>query len=343
MIRMISRIFILSSFFFFFSLVSPFTPTPYFVRPSTSTVHPRSLSRPSIGTQFETQQEGSSDSTLSPYTESLASSTHLPISSPNYSTSPSYSPSSHQQNYTIKSSHHHQPSYYTPYRQYGENQASVQEPISPELLTSSNLEGQEKAYGSSLNVNTSSSPQLSPVFKSEAARQIIKEMTEKKVEGPRRRQIPREKRRHYTVSSSKPVLDLEDTFSKMVSFLSFFFSIFIFFWYFYSFLFFCYFSLGVSFFFFFHRHPNSLVSLSFLCRFHFSNFVVSCGVAFSCFIVASVKCVRLGVRRLLIILLQRCTGNGESQRRPGHGTSAQAENQCSGCRQIDVEPQRVEV
>ncbi|XP_061932538.1 uncharacterized protein LOC108000905 isoform X4 [Apis cerana] len=165
--------------------------------------------------RFETQQEGSSDSTLSPYTESLASSTHLPISSPNYSTSPSYSPSSHQQNYTIKSSHHHQPSYYTPYRQYGENQASVQEPISPELLTSSNLEGQEKAYGSSLNVNTSSSPQLSPVFKSEAARQIIKEMTEKKVEGPRRRQIPREKRRHYTVSSSKPVLDLEDTFSKM--------------------------------------------------------------------------------------------------------------------------------
>ncbi|XP_006570580.2 uncharacterized protein LOC408874 isoform X6 [Apis mellifera] len=166
--------------------------------------------------RFETQQEGSSDSTLSPYTESLASSTHLPISSPNYSTSPSYSPSSHQQNYTIKSSHHHhhhhQPPYYTPYRQYGE---SVQEAISPELLSSSNLEGQEKAYGSSLNVNTPSSPQLSPVFKSEAARQIIKEMTEKKVEGPRRRQIPREKRRHYTVSSSKPVLDLEDTFSKM--------------------------------------------------------------------------------------------------------------------------------
>ncbi|XP_006613424.1 uncharacterized protein LOC102677612 isoform X4 [Apis dorsata] len=165
--------------------------------------------------RFETQHEGSSDSTLSPYTESLASSTHLPISSPNYSTSPSYSPSSHQQNYTIKSSHHHHP-YYTSYRQYSENQGNVQEPISPELLTSSNLEGQEKAYGSSLNVNTSSSsPQLSPVFKSEAARQIIKEMTEKKVEGPRRRQIPREKRRHYTVSSSKPILDLEDTFSKM--------------------------------------------------------------------------------------------------------------------------------
>lgn len=66
------------------------------------------------------------------------------------------------------------------------------------------------------------SPQLSPVFKSEAAKQIIKEMTEKRVEGPRRRQIPREKRRHYTVSSSKPVLDLEDTFSKMVLFWVFF-------------------------------------------------------------------------------------------------------------------------
>lgn len=220
---------------------------------------------------------------MSPYTESLASSTHLPISSPNYSTSPSYSPSSHQQNYTIKSSHHHHP-YYTSYRQYSENQGNVQEPISPELLTSSNLEGQEKAYGSSLNVNTSSSsPQLSPVFKSEAARQIIKEMTEKKVEGPRRRQIPREKRRHYTVSSSKPILDLEDTFSKMVSFLSF------------SFLFsyFLLIFLLVFLSFFLIVIPNSLVSLSFLCRFHFSNFVVYCGVAFSCFIVASVKCVRL--------------------------------------------------
>lgn len=225
-IRMISRIFILSSFFFFFSLVSPFTPRRLILF---GPPPPRSvLDRYYFDTQFETQQEGSSDSTLSPYTESLASSTHLPISSPNYSTSPSYSPSSHQQNYTIKSSHHHhhhhQPPYYTPYRQYGE---SVQEAISPELLSSSNLEGQEKAYGSSLNVNTPSSPQLSPVFKSEAARQIIKEMTEKKVEGPRRRQIPREKRRHYTVSSSKPVLDLEDTFSKMVSFLSFFFSSFL--------------------------------------------------------------------------------------------------------------------
>jgi hypothetical protein len=62
------------------------------------------------------------------------------------------------------------------------------------------------------------SPQLSPVFKSEAAKQIIKEMTEKKPEvgRPRKRQVPREKRRHYTVSSSKPIFDLEDSFTKMV-------------------------------------------------------------------------------------------------------------------------------
>ncbi|XP_043523299.1 uncharacterized protein LOC122535651 [Frieseomelitta varia] len=165
--------------------------------------------------RFETQ-DGSSDSTLSPYTESLASSSHLPMSSPNYSTSPSYSPS--QQNYPVRSSHHQQP-YYPPYRHY-ENPTirrndNATEPVSPELLSPTSLDGQERQFGSSLTVNASNSPQLSPVFKSEAAKQIIKEMTEKKVEGPRRRQIPREKRRHYTVSSSKPILDLEDTFSKM--------------------------------------------------------------------------------------------------------------------------------
>nr|XP_033196497.1 uncharacterized protein LOC117160127 isoform X7 [Bombus vancouverensis nearcticus]XP_033196498.1 uncharacterized protein LOC117160127 isoform X7 [Bombus vancouverensis nearcticus]XP_033196499.1 uncharacterized protein LOC117160127 isoform X7 [Bombus vancouverensis nearcticus] len=163
--------------------------------------------------RFETQ-DGSSDSTLSPYTESLASSSHVPMSSPNYSTSPSYSPS--QQNYPIKPNHH-QPPYYPPYRHY-ENplrNESIPEPVSPELLSPTNLEGQDRMFGSSLNVNASNSPQLSPIFKSEAAKQIIKEMTEKKIEGPRRRQIPREKRRHYTVSSSKPILDLEDTFSKM--------------------------------------------------------------------------------------------------------------------------------
>ncbi|XP_054014610.1 uncharacterized protein LOC128895750 isoform X2 [Hylaeus anthracinus] len=169
--------------------------------------------------RFESQ-DGSSDSTLSPYTESLGSSSHVPMSSPNYSTSPSYSPS--HQNYPgqpmmMRPSHHQQ--YYPQYRHY-ENPmpGKIESPtdtVSPELLPPAKLEPQDRAFGSSLNVNTPNSPQLSPVFKSEAAKQIIKEMTEKKVEGPRRRQIPREKRRHYTVSSSKPVLDLEDAFSKM--------------------------------------------------------------------------------------------------------------------------------
>ena len=149
------------------------------------------------------------------------------MSSPNYSTSPSYSPS--QLNYPVRPSHHQQP-YYPSYRHY-ENPTmrndNATEPVSPELLSPTSLDGQERQFGSSLTVNASNSPQLSPVFKSEAAKQIIKEMTEKKVEGPRRRQIPREKRRHYTVSSSKPILDLEDTFSKMVSFLLFFFFFFL--------------------------------------------------------------------------------------------------------------------
>ncbi|KZC14363.1 hypothetical protein WN55_06795, partial [Dufourea novaeangliae] len=165
-------------------------------------------------------RDGSSDSTLSPYTESFGSSSHMPMSSPNYSTSPSYSPS--HQNYpgqpTMRPSHHQQP-YYPQYRHYenpisGKTESPL-DPVSPELLSPTKPEPQERPFGSTLTVNASNSPQLSPVFKSEAAKQIIKEMTEKKVEGPRRRQIPREKRRHYTVSSSKPVLDLEDTFSKM--------------------------------------------------------------------------------------------------------------------------------
>ncbi|XP_029045417.2 uncharacterized protein LOC114877236 isoform X4 [Osmia bicornis bicornis] len=167
--------------------------------------------------RFESQ-DVSSDSTLSPYTDSHTSSSHLPMSSPNYSTSPSYSPS--QQPYPgqpIRSNQ--QAVYYQQYRHYENPMSSRAEnsgdPVSPELLSPTSPDVQDRAFGSTLNVNASNSPQLSPVFKSEAAKQIIKEMTERKVEGPRRRQIPREKRRHYTVSSSKPVLDLEDTFSKM--------------------------------------------------------------------------------------------------------------------------------
>lgn len=108
-----------------------------------------------------------------------------------------------------------------PYRQY-EKIGTLAGAMSPELTSPANVGVHDKpAAATTANANQSESPQLSPVFKSEAAKQIIKEMTEKRVEGPRRRQIPREKRRHYTVSSSKPVLDLEDTFSKMVFFFCF--------------------------------------------------------------------------------------------------------------------------
>lgn len=150
----------------------------------------------------------------------------MPLSSPNYSTASSYSPSQ-SQNYptqlaTMAVAQPHYHNHTLGYRQYDKILVSA---MSPELTSSSNVVGvHEKptAPTAAPNANPSAeSPQLSPVFKSEAAKQIIKEMTEKRVEGPRRRQIPREKRRHYTVSSSKPVLDLEDTFSKMVLFVSF--------------------------------------------------------------------------------------------------------------------------
>lgn len=184
--------------------------------------------------QFESH-DGSSDSTLSPYTDSTTSSSHVPMSSPNYSTTSSYSPSQNPSYLpqTIAAQPHH---YYNPpgpYRHYDGAATSIRTPVtlagtmSPELTSPTNVGVHERpstvaaAASSAPSTKTSESPQLSPVFKSEAAKQIIKEMTEKRVEGPRRRQIPREKRRHYTVSSSKPVLDLEDTFSKMVLFVAF--------------------------------------------------------------------------------------------------------------------------
>ena len=187
--------------------------------------------------QFE-NHEGSSDST-SPYTDSPTSSSQMPLSSPNYSTSPSYSPS--HQNYMSpyvrptnqQQTFHQQVSHYqgnlgslANYVGIGDNSVRGSEaslgptspgPISPTLSQSI----KERLFGSlgsvaSLN-SVSESPQLSPVFKSEAAKQIIKEMAkEKKSDTPKRRQVPKEKRRHYTVSSSKPMLDLEDAFSKMV-------------------------------------------------------------------------------------------------------------------------------
>ena len=67
------------------------------------------------------------------------------------------------------------------------------------------------------------SPQLSPVFKSEAARAIVMEMSSMRdgaghsVEHQsRRRAVPKEKRRHYTVSSSRPLFDIETSTSPIM-------------------------------------------------------------------------------------------------------------------------------
>ncbi|XP_023289885.1 serine/arginine repetitive matrix protein 2 isoform X1 [Orussus abietinus] len=163
--------------------------------------------------QFE-HQDASSDSTLSPYTESPTS-TSMANSSPNYSTSPSaYSPS--HQNYQAQGAR--AISNYLQVGPYGSIPSLAKEgnQVPGNSTAVSPVPPRDRFFGSAASINSlSESPQLSPVFKSEAARQIIKEMTEKRSEGPRRRQVPKEKRRHYTVSSSKPVFDLEDTFSKM--------------------------------------------------------------------------------------------------------------------------------
>lgn len=150
------------------------------------------------------------------------------MSSPNYSTASSYSPCQ-SQNYPPQAA---MVAAQLPYHNYSlgpykyEKIGTLAGAMSPELISPANAGVHHERPAAATAANQSESPQLSPVFKSEAAKQIIKEMTEKRVEGPRRRQIPREKRRHYTVSSSKPMLDVEDTFSKMVFFVSFTISVF---------------------------------------------------------------------------------------------------------------------
>ncbi|XP_049837019.1 uncharacterized protein LOC126281829, partial [Schistocerca gregaria] len=72
--------------------------------------------------------------------------------------------------------------------------------------------------GEYTSVSSSPSPspspsQLSPVFKSQAARAIVQEVSQ----SPRKRAVPKEKRRHHTVSSSKPLLDMEASASRMGS------------------------------------------------------------------------------------------------------------------------------
>jgi hypothetical protein len=78
-------------------------------------------------------------------------------------------------------------------------------------------------YGITSPGSSDVSPQLSPVFKSEAARAIVMEMSSMRDAAghnmehqPRRRAVPKEKRRHHTVSSSQPLLDIESSASPLM-------------------------------------------------------------------------------------------------------------------------------
>ncbi|GLH08906.1 Uncharacterized protein GBIM_14042 [Gryllus bimaculatus] len=86
------------------------------------------------------------------------------------------------------------------------------------------LSAHEQLFGQAQYCMTSpgssdASPQLSPVFKSEAARAIVMEMSSLREtsDHPRKRAVPREKRRHHTVSSSRPLLDMEANITRMGS------------------------------------------------------------------------------------------------------------------------------
>ena len=80
------------------------------------------------------------------------------------------------------------------------------------------LTAREQLFGSSnYYLNDENSPQLSPVYQSEAAREIILEMSGNPVRRQgNRRQIRKEKRRHHTVSNIRHVTENENQFSKMV-------------------------------------------------------------------------------------------------------------------------------
>lgn len=112
---------------------------------------------------------------------------------------------------------------------------SSQRAVSPGLNPSRSLTAHELLFGVSHDEPISHhyaitspgssdvSPQLSPVFKSEAARAIVMEMSSMRdstghnVEHqPHRRAVPKEKRRHHTVSSSQPLLGIETTASPIM-------------------------------------------------------------------------------------------------------------------------------
>lgn len=79
------------------------------------------------------------------------------------------------------------------------------------------LSAREQLFGSNSYLDDENSPQLSPVYQSEAAREIIMEMSNISIrKNSNRRQIPREKRRHHTVSNIRHVTDNDSHFSRMV-------------------------------------------------------------------------------------------------------------------------------
>lgn len=73
-------------------------------------------------------------------------------------------------------------------------------------------------------VSLTRSVELSPIFKSEAAKQIITEMSEPKNGSLHRRQVPKEKRRHYTAPhhlSAKTLNEIpQDAYNQDVSMIT---------------------------------------------------------------------------------------------------------------------------
>ncbi|CAG9816546.1 unnamed protein product [Phaedon cochleariae] len=95
----------------------------------------------------------------------------------------------------------------------------------PHAVSSPNLpQFVEREGASSTDVSTDKSPELSPVFKSEAARQIITEMSiHDTPKQNNRRAVPKEKRRHYTAPHNHMIMKSlhhlptdNDAFNKMV-------------------------------------------------------------------------------------------------------------------------------
>lgn len=83
--------------------------------------------------------------------------------------------------------------------------------------SSRSVSAHEQLFGSCASLGSegegTTSPQLSPVYQSQAARQIVEEIAWR---SGGKRLIPREKRRHHTVSG-RPLLRIDTSFSPVVS------------------------------------------------------------------------------------------------------------------------------